>query len=84
MNVSSEAKRIVLDHYDPVDVRTWPYFPIIMPLKDGYGPADAEDCDKITWEVWDPLCDSYGSFACLSDAINTAIRLTLQFIEETK
>ena len=82
MNVSPEAKKIVRQHYDPADVRTWPYFPIVMPLKSGLGPASDEECDEITWEVWDRICDKHGSFGCLPDAINEAIRLNAEYLSE--
>lgn len=61
--------------YNPLDVRTWPYFPIVMPLKETKGPADVKECDEITWEVWDRFCDSVASYVYLPDAINHALRL---------
>jgi hypothetical protein len=62
--------------YNPADVRTWPYYPIEMPLKDGQGPATHADCDQITYEVWDHFYNSYSSFEHLPDAINEAMRLS--------
>ena len=61
----------------PKKSREWLYFPIVMPLTaDGKGPANVgEDAAKLTWEVWDLLCETYGSFDCLPDAIDLAIRL---------
>ena len=58
------------------DVRSWPYFPIVMPLKEGKGPATDIECDEITFEVWDNFYNSFGSFKYLPDAINEAMRLT--------
>jgi hypothetical protein len=60
--------------YDEADPRTWPFFPIVMPSKNGKGPASDEECDKIEWEVWDQFCISYKTFSCLPDAIEYAIR----------
>jgi hypothetical protein len=58
------------------DVRSWLYFPIIMPLReDGTGPASDDEMTSITWEVWDQFCSSYGSFEYQADAINKAIEL---------
>lgn len=54
------------------------YFPIVMPLKNGIGPASEKDCDEITWEVWDQVCDTYGSFKYLGDAIDKAEELNEQ------
>jgi hypothetical protein len=62
-------------HYNPLDTRTWPYYPIVMPLKDGLGPANAAECDKITWEVWDRFYNSVYSSEYLPHAINEAMRL---------
>lgn len=59
----------------PEDVRARWYFPIIMPLDaSGQGPASVENGEarKITWEVWDQVCDTFGSFDCMSDAIQKA------------
>lgn len=68
--------------YNPTDVRTWPYFPIVMPLKYGAGPVSDSDCDEITWEVWDRYCDSVGSHKHLIDAINHALRLNAKLMED--
>ena len=68
--------------YDPLDVKTWPYYPIIMPLKEGNGPTTGAECDSITFEVWDHFCDSYGSFEHLPTAINEAMRLTKELLNE--
>lgn len=62
--------------YDPMDIRTWPYYPVVMPLKEGKGPVSEAECDQITFEVWDLLYNSHGSFGYLPDAINEAMRLT--------
>jgi hypothetical protein len=61
----------------PADVRNWYYYPIVIPLKNGQGPASDEECDQITWEVWDVLLNSHGSFDNLPDAINHAIKMNL-------
>lgn len=63
----------------PLNVREWPFYPIEMPL-DAYGQGPAkvgEDAARITYEVWDGVYDSHGSFDVLSDAINEAMRLSL-------
>lgn len=52
-NYTKEDIEIIRRAYDPTDCRTWPYYPIVMPLRDGTGPVDDSECDKITWEVWD-------------------------------
>lgn len=70
----------ILKYYDPVDVRTWPYYAIVMPLKQGQGPASDEECDEITWEVWDHFCNSHSSHDNLPDAINEAMRLTKELL----
>ena len=59
------------------DVRKWFYYPIEMPVTaEGMGPATVGvDASKITYEVWDVLLNSHGSFDNLPDAINEAIRL---------
>jgi len=67
--------------YDPFDVRTWPYYPIEIPLKEGQGPATHAECDEITYAVWDHFCNSHGSYKCLPDAINEAMRLTHELIK---
>jgi len=72
---------IILQHYNPHDVRTWPYYPVIMPLKDGRGPASDAECDKITWEVWDRFCNSVGTFDYLPDAINDARKRNEELVE---
>lgn len=61
-----------------MDVRRWPYYPIEMPVTDdGKGPATVgKDAVKITYEVWDRLYNSHGSFDNLPDAINEAMRLS--------
>lgn len=66
----------------PSDPRRWWYYPIVMPLKDGLGPASDEECDEITWEVWDQVCNSYGSFKCLPDALKMAIELNKTCVEK--
>lgn len=57
------------------------YFPILMPLtKDGNGPADIHEIDKITFQVWDRFCESYGEFDYLSDAIDKADELNAEYL----
>jgi len=68
-------------YYDPLNVRTWPFFPIIMPLKDGQGPATDQECDEITYEVWDHFGGSHGSHEYLPDAINQAMELTKELLD---
>lgn len=81
--ISSDAEKAYFrQQYKREDVRTWPFFPIFMPLKDGFGPAPLDDCDEITWEVWDFVCDMYESYDNLSDAINEAMRLTAEYFGE--
>ena len=62
----------------PADARLRMYYPIVMPLNsDGIGPASEKlgEIRKLTWEVWDQFCDTFGSFDCLADAIMEAERL---------
>lgn len=64
-------------HYNPLDVRTWPFYAIVMPLNDeDQGPCEIGEATKLTWEVWDMLCGSHGSYVSLSEAINEAMRMT--------
>lgn len=76
----------VVKHYDPLNVRTWPFFPIEMPITaEGEGPATiGDDASKITYEVWDHFCNSYGSHDYLPDAINQALTLTQELLDGTK
>jgi len=56
------------------------YFVIVMPLdKNGYGPSSDKACHKITWEVWDQVCDTFGSYDYLSDAIDRAEELNEEY-----
>ena len=73
-----EDLTLIKIHYNVNDVRTWPFYPIVMPTtKDGRGPATVgKDADKIEYEVWDSLLNSHGSYEYLPDAINEAMRLT--------
>ena len=61
----------------PSDIRRAFYYPIEMPVTaDGHGPATVGvDAVKITYEVWDRLLNSHGSYDNLPDAINQAIAL---------
>lgn len=75
---------IILKHYNPLDVRTWPFFAIEMPLtEDKTGPASiGKDAAEMTYEVWDQFCNSYGSHKYLPDAINQALQLTQELLNE--
>lgn len=81
MSYVKEVVPIIMKRYKMEDVRTWPYYPIVVPLKEGRGPASDAECDEITYEVWDHFCNSYGSFQYMPDAINEAMRLTKELIE---
>ena len=84
MSYVKEDLTLLKKHYNRNDVRTWPYYPIEMPsTKDGQGPATVGvDADKIEYEVWDHLCNSNGSYEYLPDAINEAMRLTNELLED--
>ena len=80
---SFEDTHIISSHYDPLDARTWPYYPIEMPLNtEGQGPASIAEAHSITYEVWDHFCNSYGSHKYLPDAINQALQLTQALLNE--
>lgn len=52
------------------------YYVIIMPInKDGQGPCDNHEIDKIKWQVWDQALTSYGEYDFLPDAIDHAEEL---------
>jgi len=70
-----EDVKILRACYDFADVNTWPYYPIVIPLKDGEGPVSDAECDTITWEVWDRYFMDYGSYTNLTDAINRAMKM---------
>lgn len=70
--------------YKMDDVRTWPYYPIILPLKDGSGPVSYSESDEVTWEVWDRLYNTLKTFDNLYDAINHAIMLNETLIGKNK
>lgn len=72
---------LVRKYYDPLNVRTWPFYPIIMPLKEGQGPATYQECDEITFEVWDHFAGSHGSHEYFPDAINQAMKLTKELLD---
>lgn len=56
------------------------YYPIIMPVdKDGHGPAPDDEFVKITYEVWDQLCMSFGSHDYLLDAVEQAEQLNHEY-----
>lgn len=67
--------KLLKELYNFKNCRTWPYYPIVMPLLEGQGPASDKECDEITWEVWDRFCISMNSFSNLPDAIDYAIML---------
>ena len=81
MSYESEDVPLILQQYDPLNVRTWPYYPIIMPLLNGAGPVTDAECDEITWEVWDIFYNSYGTHKYLPDAINQALQLTQELLK---
>jgi hypothetical protein len=58
-----------------MSVQDWWHFPIEMPLDaNGDGPATVGvDAVKITYEVWDRLLVTHGSFDNLPDAIDAAM-----------
>lgn len=58
-----------------MDSRDWYYYPIVIPLVKGQGPATSEECDEITYEVWDRDFNVYGSYENLYCAINKALEL---------
>ena len=61
------------------DMRNWPYVPIQMPYdKDGKGPCSIEDAVKVVYEVWDECYVSHGTYDCLAEAVNVAMKLTLE------
>jgi hypothetical protein len=76
MSYDKRDVEVIKTLYNQLDVRTWPYYTITMPLLEGQGPATNAECDQITYEVWDHFCNSYGNFEYLPDAINEAMRLT--------
>lgn len=59
-------------------VWSWPFFPIVMPVtKDGLGPADMHETDRLTWEVWETgTLNSHASYDYLFEAINHALELS--------
>lgn len=76
----SQVAQIALRQRAPWGQR-W-FFPIVMPLDaNGQGPASEEkgEIRKLTWEVWDQTCTSYGSFEFLKDAILKAEELNDKF-----
>ena len=81
MSYDKRDVEVIKSLYDPMNVRTWPYYPIVMPLKEGQGPASYSECDQITFEVWDHFCNSYGTFEYLPDAINEALRLNKELYD---
>lgn len=76
-------EQYIIDRYDPLNCRTWFFYPIYMPLdKNGNGPETRPGrVRKETWEVWDFSCKTYGSYECLPDAINLALELNKMLLE---
>lgn len=63
------------------DPRTWPFYPIVMPLtKEGYGPASEGEIFKICWQVWDCHCNLFGQFDYLPDAISHAMKMNKELL----
>jgi len=63
------------------------YYVIVIPISIEHndGPADTERMPtRLTWEVWDQVCDTYGSFDYLSDAIDHAEKLNEEHLEWEK
>ena len=62
------------------NVRQWAYYPIEMPVtKEGFGPAILGiDAERMTYEVWDKCYTTHASFDNLPDAINLAMKLTME------
>lgn len=66
--------------WQPPSVRTWPHYPVPMPVTaDGKGPATiGVDAVAIEYEVWEaePPHHAVASFDNLPDAINEAMRIS--------
>ena len=64
----------------PTNMREWSHFPIEMPLdKHNKGPATiGEDAVIVKYAVWDQLCTGYSLFNNLGEAVNHAMKLTLE------
>ncbi len=80
-----DAKEIALlkRQFVETDPRTWPFFPIIMPLFDGKGPAMV-GFDEITFEVWDQFCiGTYFSTKYLPEAISHAMKMNKELFDDT-
>jgi len=77
MQIEYTKEDIVLlkKYYIEDDPKTWPFFPIIIPTKEGRGPVSDEECDKIGWEVWDQFCLASQSFNNLPEAISFAMKM---------
>jgi hypothetical protein len=64
----------------PAKTRHWPFYPIVMPLDvDNMGPCKMSEVTELTWEVWDDMHISHGSFKNLYDAIDHAMALTVKY-----
>jgi len=73
----------VRNHYDPLQPASWPYYIIEMPLtKDGHGPAEYPDVHEMTFEVWDRICGSHGSFSSVHKALVKALALNAELMGE--
>lgn len=78
---TEDSIKYLKDKYDITDCHTWPFYPIIMPIKHGLGPVDYYECEEVVWEVWDHLCAVYGRFNSEYKAINLAIALSEQLMK---
>ena len=66
--------------FNPLDIKTWYYYPIPMPLDEqGKGPVDIKNAHTVTYEVWDQVFDSYGTYKHLPEAVQRAIDLNRQY-----
>lgn len=67
----------------PLDSRQWPYFVIAMPINaEGQGPVSHTDAVMIEYEVWDWNYDTHGVYQNLFDAINQAMKLSLNHLKK--
>lgn len=70
-----EMRLSMVSVIDSLDCREWWYYPVVMPLVGGNGPASVLEAEEITYEVWDKLLNTHGSYDNLYCAINEAMRL---------
>lgn len=71
------------NRYNIHDARSWPFYPIMMPLnKDGNGPEmDNKNVTEIKFEVWDMFCNTHGSHSNMPDAINHSTLLNEKLMD---